>query len=522
MNITLFKKHNNGIFRSDIMHSYFATPMKYGAGMFSDFKNQTSNFNSSDLTDMLDGEITPQNQPVSYEELEDAEGMFFNQQNLKAVKVDFPKVKDIQCMFTNCNSLETIECDFSSVTGEKYKIKGIDQLEDTIGSAFLNCDNLKTLKCNFQNLTRIGSSGGAYGFTFEYSPNLTVVECDFRSLDNIAKETYSDGSLETNNIQMLFSGCTNIETFKCNFNNLKNADNMLVNCNKLTNFDCDFDSLESAVNLCPNANLTVESVKNIAEKIKPHDDNEVHLITLGIPSTKEGVYLDSPINMIFEGTDYWEHFTTLREKGWTVEPIPQGLPDYTYTLNDADIVTNVSIIEAATGETYIKENQKNHGIFAFALSKSHFIGTDENRNIKRIIIANDGNGSGWTAPGEGGYMALRFIKNNNIVGEDCYWSNNTQQWNSARKNYIFNFENIQLPTDYDVIRITLVKSSKKDSVTFDTNFIPDSESRYKFRTNVVSTAPATELQHNDDSVCYCDLYWPDKRDFVVETIVQLG
>lgn len=471
MNITLFKKHDD-LFAPDILHSYWVTPIDDASGLYSNWKD-FSNYSEEELEN-LKFDVNPTTISIPNKEIVNGTGMFRNNQLVRSVDMDFPNMTDITWMFAYSH-LEDITADFSAVTSNN-------------GGIFAQCPKLKTVRCNFQNL----------------------------------ENRVMDDTQGINDYSFTFSSCPKLETVECNFSSLKNGDNLFLNCSNLKNFDCELDSLETAVNFCRNAKLTVVSVKNIAEKIKPHDDNEVHLITMGIPVTKEGVYSDSPVDTIFEGTDYWEHFTTLREKGWTVEPIAHGLSDYTYTLNDADIVTNVSVIEAATGETYIKENQKNHGIFAFALSKSHFIGTDENRDIKRIIIANDGSGSGWTAPGEGGYMALRFIKNNNIVGEDCYWSNNTQQWNGARKNYMFNFENIQLPADYDVIRITLVKSSRKNSVTFDTNFIPDDESRYKFRTNVISTTPNTELQHSDDSVCYCDLYWPQKQNYVVETIVQLS
>lgn len=371
MNITLFKKHNNNRFSADIFHSYWATPIKYCGGLYSNFKNGATPQEGD--PDLIAGELNAYTLPINCEEIEDAEGMFFCQAALTGVKADFSKVKNIKTMFSYCYGLETIEADFSSLTGEKYTVPGVKHLDDsniadTIGSAFLDCKSLKTIKCNFSNLTRISNGDGNYGFNFNNSTNLTTVECNFQSLGNTAKETYKNGALEPNDPSVLFKNCTKIETFKCNFNSLENADNLLKNCTELTTFDCEFGNLNSAINLCPKAKLTLESISNIAEKIKKHNPDETHRIDLGIgcPNSSEYIFgWSSEVNKILA-------------KNWEV-----GIKLSDSTSIDLSKYTNESIISVPETNTmnFITGNQTSQQKYGFVM-----LSENKNTIVNRIKI----------------------------------------------------------------------------------------------------------------------------------------
>lgn len=272
MNITLFKKHitDEGLarFNSDIFHSYYITPMKYCGGLFTDHTDGKAAGGSAagyypNAEHKLSGDLTLQTIPISYNEIEDAEGMFFGQSAINNIKIDFPNVKNMSYMFAYCQGLESIESTFSSVTGENLLYGSVTQ--NSAANPFYNCHNIKTFKCNFPKLV---SNSAAIGI-FNQLPKVETIESDLSSL--------TDGN-------DLFA--TNI-------------------C--LTNLNCNFSSLNSANNLCPKAKLTVESVKNIANNIKPHDSG-THKISLGINlNTNEGYSI----------SEHKEHIDRIVDKGWS-------------------------------------------------------------------------------------------------------------------------------------------------------------------------------------------------------------
>lgn len=375
-------------------------------------------------------------------------------------------------------------------------------------------------------------------------PSLSMAESMFRLCPHLR---YVDTCLPNLTFaQGMFGLCINLQRMDLSKNSgisLYNADDMFAGCESLTHCMLDLSYLETGDNMFGKAgsgnsgtvvgNITIpsqttyghpkldlKSVKFMCDTLRDWSSsfkiNET--IDTGNGTVNEQINTEDH-KITFGIYDDIEETASVninkaKQKGWMVTTLISPITSFTYDIDDTDIVRNLEIVD----ETLKKENQVNHNIYAFALSKSHFVGENETKKIKRIIINNNGAG-GWTQTSGEAYMVLRFIKNGNIVGKSEYWSNNKSKFISSYKKYVFNFETIDLPVDYDVIRIALVKETKKESVTFDDNFLPDNDSRYLFRTNVLTNTNGSALLHSDDS-CYCDLYWPAKQDFVVETVVQ--
>jgi hypothetical protein len=268
MNITLFKKYDN-IFASDILHSYWVTPIEDASGLFSNWKD-FSDYSEEELEN-LKFDVNPTTISIPNNEIINAYGMFTNNKLIRKVEIDFPNATNIGTMFAS-SSIEEIECDFSSVN-------------ENNGGAFAKCNKLKTVRCDFRNLEKrvMGAGPG-------YSPP------DIDGLDR-----YGYG--------FSFNGSPNLTTCECNFASLKNADNLFNKCSKLTTFNCELDSLESAVGLCPNAVLTLESVDNIAKKIKNHKNSDTsHNIDIGIALNTSSHY---PYK-------WAEAVNKIANKGWNV------------------------------------------------------------------------------------------------------------------------------------------------------------------------------------------------------------
>ena len=472
MNITLFKKYGD-LFASDTLHSYWVTPIEDASGLFSNWKD----FSEAELKN-LKFDLNPTTISIPNNEITNGTGMFRNNKLIRSVDIDFPNMTDITWMFAG-SGLEEITADFSSVT-------------DKNGGIFAQCEKLRTVRCDFRNLAN----------------------------------RVMDESTGTNDYSFAFSHCRELETVECNFSSLINGNYLFSDCFKLKNFNCELDSLTSGNEMFTNANLTVESVKNIAEKIKSHpmEESSSHIITLGIKVNDENAYEDNYTLSNLMSSDYGQYLTALTNKGWKWKTKIHGLKKYTYTLNDPDIVSNLLMLESSSGESYLKENNGGDNIYAFRLSKSHFIGADETRQIKRIILPNDGDGNNWSKPTSPAWMALRFTKENTIVGENVYWSNNTTGFNTTSKHYMFNFENLNLPTDYDTIHITLVSSNlDKNTVQFDNNLFYPIDNRYVFRILRIKTINGSVVSHPEGS-CKCGIFWGSNTSEVdgsVETIVQL-
>lgn len=238
-------------------------------------------------------DLTPVTISIPNKEITNAYSMFSGNKLLRKVEIDFPNVTNIESMFMG-SGVEEIECDFRSVNEKS-------------SSVFYNCSNLKTVRCNFENL-RDRSMGAGAGFN-----------------DTDGLDRYGYG--------FSFNSNTNLITCECNFSSLKNADNLLNKCTKLENFNCELDSLETAIGMCPNAKLTVESVKNIAEKIKSHTDGETHRIDLGLGCTDETF-----------ASDFRPNIVTIIEKGWTVETTPTNIDDaINYTTKEKISSCNVTV-----------------------------------------------------------------------------------------------------------------------------------------------------------------------------------
>lgn len=337
MNITLFKKYDN-IFASDILHSYWVTPIEDASGLFSNWKD--FNGYSEEELENLKFDVNPTTISIPNNEIINAYGMFTNNKLIRKVEIDFPNATNIGVMFAS-SSIEEIECDFSSVN-------------EGNGGAFAKCNKLKTVRCDFRNLEkRVMGAGAAYndtdgldrygyGFSFNASPNLTTCECNFASL--------------------------------------KNADNLLNQCSNLTTFNCELDSLESAVGLCTNAVLTLESIDNIAKKIKAHDTAENHRIDLGLNCPTQEDYIFGWCDKINEiKSKNWDVHVYLSTGSTKQELALNGYGD-TLNLSGNKILT-VSSISTGNNLDYITGNEVSGQKCGFII-----VSNDKDIAVNRVAI----------------------------------------------------------------------------------------------------------------------------------------
>ena len=95
-----------------------------------------------------------------------------------------------------------------------------------------------------------------------------------------------------------------LQHFRIDLPNLQDGSNMFNNCKKLQHFDSNLSNLTSATNMFSNCSLTLQSVKNIADKISTVTNNAS--ITIGIASKWQG---NSEITTAIE---------QIKNKGWSV------------------------------------------------------------------------------------------------------------------------------------------------------------------------------------------------------------
>lgn len=302
MNITLFKKHDD-LFAPDILHSYWVTPIDDASGLYSNWKD-FSNYSEEELEN-LKFDVNPTTISIPNKEIVNGTGMFRNNQLIRSVDMDFPNMNDITWMFAYSH-LEDITADFSSVT-------------DNNGGIFAQCPKLKAVRCDFRNL----------------------------------KNRVMNDDEAVNDYSFTFSSCPNLETVECNFSSLIDGKNLFKNCSKLKNFNCELDSLESAVGLCPNAVLNLESIDNIAKKIKTHDTTENHRIDLGLNCPNQDDYIFGWCDKINEiKAKNWDAHVYLSTK----EELT--LNGYEHTLNlSGNKVSSVSSTLTGNNLDYITGNE---------------------------------------------------------------------------------------------------------------------------------------------------------------------
>ena len=95
-----------------------------------------------------------------------------------------------------------------------------------------------------------------------------------------------------------------LQHFRIDLPNLQDGSNMFNNCKKLQHFDSNLSNLTSATNMFSNCSLTLQSVKNIADKISTVTNNAS--IKIGIASKWQG---NSELTTAIE---------QIKNKGWSV------------------------------------------------------------------------------------------------------------------------------------------------------------------------------------------------------------
>ena len=389
MNITLYKKHGER-FAADTQHTYWGSPITDASGLFTSFQSFTEDeLNSSNFV------LNPLTMPIPNNEIITANGMFRENKLIRSVELNFPNLTNASYMFALSN-IEEIVAEF-------------DQLNHDAGGMFAQCRKLKTVRCDFRNMSDRNTN---WGVTSDYA--------------------------------FTFSSCPQLESVECNFSSLTNANGLFQNCSKLKNFDCDLSALNTAENMCPNASLTVDSVANIAEKIKPHTDGETHKIDLGLDCTEETF-----------NSDFRPFIETLFEKGWTVITTPINIDkqiqkkiNYNYNISfEGDSYTN--------NINCINENGNGQ-------KKGFAMGTDKDSYFNQVSIKTNANHN----------LSLRlnvfegdFDENGNVIRDN---NNNIITRNIATSDlvtignkgeYIFSYESPFLMKPNKIYYFILVKEN---------------------------------------------------------------
>lgn len=179
---------------------------------------------------------------------------------------------------------------FNYRSWEKFHIKSMNKLQKG-WRMFHNNRYLKSFKCDMPALIKMEEM-------FSGSNVLEYFEGDFSSVTSISSS---------------FTNCNALHTIKCDFSSLKNGSNAFGS-SVLKHVNCKFRDLVSADNMFSNAELTIDSIENIA--INLPDVNNVPLSSEATKSIGLRYKIDSK-----DENRKNNAFTTIINKGWSINQI---------------------------------------------------------------------------------------------------------------------------------------------------------------------------------------------------------